>query len=259
LVFGETNGTLAGGFRLLYNLRFSEARMIFLEWQRTHPSDPMGFIAEAASNLFEEFERDGVLTTKFFLDDDRLLGGIKGVADPARTQAFERANEKARGLAQSQLSYDPHDSNALFALTLAAGLQADYSSLIAKHQIESLSQIREAEKFAQRLAAVAPAITDVYMALGAANYILACLPPYKRAVLWFGGLEGNKQRGMDQLAQASRDGEYLGPYAKILLAMADLREKRGADAKRLMAELTTEFPESPLFRRERANVDRIAG
>ena len=102
-------------------------------------------------------------------------------------------------------------------------------------------------------------MTDAYMALGAANYILACLPSYKRAVLWFGGMEGSKQRGMDQLAQAARSGLYLGPYAKIMLALASLREKRNTDAKRLMTELTTEFPESPLFRRERTNVDKITG
>jgi hypothetical protein len=246
------------GFHLLYHLRFADARAIFMAWQRDHPSDPMGFTAEAASHLFEEFERDGVLTTAFFLDDDLLLGGIKGTADPARTQAFERTNERAREVARPQLQRNPQDPNALLAMTLAAGMQANFSCLIEKEQLESLGQIREADKFGQRLLAVAPKTTDAFMALGAANYILGCLPSYKRVVLWFGGLAGSKQRGIDQLARAARDGVYLGPYAKILLALASLREKRDADAKRLMAELTAEFPDSPLFRRERANVDKIA-
>lgn len=258
-LLAEPANPLVGGFHQLYHLRFSDARVAFIAWQREHPSDPMGFIAEAASHLFEEFERDGVLTTSFFLDDDLLLGGIKGTPDASRTQAFERAKEHARSLAQPQLQRDRRDANALLALTLAAGMSANYACLIAKRQVESLGQIREAEKSAQQLLTVSPKMTDPYMALGAANYILACLPSYKRAVLWFGGLAGDKQRGMDQLAQAARDGAYLGPYAKILLALASLREKRGEDAKRLMAELTAEFPDSPLFRRERGNIDRLAG
>jgi hypothetical protein len=257
-VWGQQSDPLIHGFHLLYNLRFAEARAIFLQWQRDHPSEPIGFIAEAASHLFDEFERDGVLTTTFFLDDDRLLGGIKGTPDATHTKAFEAANARARSLAEALLRKNDRDANALFAMTLAAGMRADYASLITKHELECLSEIRAADKYAQRLIAITPKMPDAYMALGAANYILACLPSYKRAMLWFGGLEGNKQRGMDQLAQAAQGGVYLGPYAKILLALACLREKRDTDAKRLMAELTAAFPESPLFKRERTNVERIA-
>jgi len=248
---------LVAGFRLLYHLRFTEARAIFLAWQRDHPSDPLGFVSEAASHLFEEFERHGVLSTEFFLDDDLLLGGIKGTADAARTKAFEQANDKARALGDAVLKRNDREPNALLALTLATGMRADYAALITKQQFESLGQIRAAESFGRRLLSVAPKVTDGYVALGAANYILASLPAYKRAILWFGGMQGSKERGMDQLAQAARDGLYLGPYAKIFLALALVREKRVADARRLMNELTAEFPDSPLFAREQAKIERI--
>lgn len=254
--FGQTNA-LAQGYRLLYNLRFADARAVFLEWQRSHPDDPMGFVSEAASHLFEEFERHDVLTIEFFLDDDLLLGGIKGTADPARTQAFERANNKARAIAEGRLKSNPRDANALLSITLAAGMSADYMCLIAKRQVESLKQLRAAQSYAERLLAVAPTVTDAYMALGAADYILACLPTYKRAILWFASMQGDKQRGMDELARAS-DGEYLGPYAKVMLALALTREKRTKDARKLMSELTATFPDSPLFARERVKIDRLA-
>jgi hypothetical protein len=245
--FAQSPGLLPG-FHLLYHLRFSDARAVFLAWQRDHPADPMGFVAEAASHLFEEFEHHGVLTTEFFLEDDRLLGGIQGSGDPERTRAFEQANERARNLSSAA------DANALLALTLASGMAADYAALITKRQVESLRRIREAEDFGRRLLTLAPTVTDGYVALGAANYILASLPSYKRAVLWFGGMQGNKQRGMDQLAQAARSGQYLRPYAKMLLALALTREKRNADASRLMEELTADFPGSPLFAREKAKI-----
>ncbi len=253
-VLAQQPALLVAGYRLLYLLRFADARAIFIEWQRVHPTDPMGFVSEAASHLFEEFDRHGVLTIEFFLDDDRLLGGIKGTADPARTQAFERANEKARAIADR----GPKDANGLLALTLASGMQADYMSLIAKRQLESLKEIRAAESYAQKLLAVAPTMTDAYMALGAANYILACLPAYKRAILWFGSMQGDKQRGMDELAQAAASGVYLGPYAKVMLALAMVREKRVKEAQGLMHELVLAYPDSPLFARERVKIDRLA-
>jgi hypothetical protein len=252
LALAAQSPELAEGYRLLYHLRFADARQFFVNWQQTHPADPLGFASEAAAHLFEEFEHHGVLTTEFFLDDDRLLGGITGTADAARTRAFEKAVERAHLIGKGG-----RDANALLALTLAAGMRADYAALITKRQIESLRQIREAEGFGSKLLLIAPHVTDGYVALGAANYILACLPSYKRALLWFGGMQGNKARGMQQLGRAAQDGLYLAPYAKVLLALASLREKRGADAARLMKELTTAFPTSPIFARERAKIERM--
>ena len=139
------------GFSDLYYLKFSEARASFLSWQLDHPQDPIGFAAEAASHLFEEFEHNGVLTTEFFLDDERLLGGIKGTPDPARTAAFEKANERARTLGEARLKIDARDPNALLAVTLVAGMRANYLCIIAKRQLDSLSQVRIAEAYAKRL------------------------------------------------------------------------------------------------------------
>jgi len=248
IAFAEDD-PLRPGFNDLYNLKFQEARAVFMAWEREHPQDPMGFAAEAASHLFEEFEHHGVLTTEFFLDDERFLGGIKGAPDTARTAAFEKANEQARVLGEARLKVDVRDPNALLAVTLAAGMRADYLSIIAKRQFDSLSQIRIAEAYGKRLLAIAPEMGDGYMALGAASYIVACLPIYKRAVLWFGGVQGDKKRGMDQLALAARTGKYLAPYAKVMLALALLREKRPAESGALVHELTTAFPDSPLFAR----------
>jgi hypothetical protein len=248
---------LISGFRDLYHLRFAEGRRAFQAWQAHHPGDPMGSAAEAASFLFEEFEHQGVLTVEFFLDDRTLLGGIKGTADPERTEAFEQSNARARQTAESILKSEPQNANALLAATMSAGLRADYTSLIEKRQVESLRHIREADSYANRLLAVDPQMGDGYMALGAANYILACLPAYKRAVLWFGGMQGDKQRGMDQLGRAARTGLYLAPYARMLLSLAMLREHRTEEAKRLVDELVAAFPESPLFTRERAKIDRM--
>ncbi len=86
---------IASGFHLLYELKFEEARAQFRSVGKSRPVDPLGPASEAASYLFEEFYRQGVLTSEFFLDDKRLLGGIPGKADTAIRKTPTRSSYSA--------------------------------------------------------------------------------------------------------------------------------------------------------------------
>ena len=246
---------LDAGFRLLYELKPEEARAKFATWRAAHPQDPLGSSAEAASYLFEECYRQGVLTSEYFLNNKRFLGKIAIKPDPELRDAFFAADLRAQDLARPQLEIDPDDANALFAMTLSLGMQADYASLIEKHQLESLGMIREADKFAKRLLAVNPDAADAYLTLGAANYIIGSLPVFKRFFLRFKGISGDKRGGIEQLEIAAARGRYLRPFAKIILAMAALREKNIALARTQLEELVAEFPQNPLFVREFAKLN----
>jgi len=246
---------IEAGFRLLYELRFRDARRVFQSWQSENPGYPLGHAALAASHLFEEFYHHGVLTSEFFLDDKRLLGGIDGEPDPERRAAFLDFNQQARDLAERQLKDSPQNPEALFALTLATGMMADYAGLIEKRHLASLRFAREAEGFAKELLAVRPDSADAYLALGAANYLLGSLPWHKRALLWLGGISGDREDGMRQLSVTAEEGHYLKPFAKILLALTALREKQPSLTRKLLEELTAEFPANPLFRRELSLLD----
>lgn len=239
-------------FRRMYELRFDEARAEILAYRSARPDDPFGAVAEAASYLFEEFDREGVLTSEFFLDDDRFLGGITGTPNPERRAAFLAANDRAREMARKRLELNPDDPDGLFALTLADGMQGDFEAVIEKRQISALGSIRRAEQMARRLLAVRADAQDAYVALGAANYIIGSLPAYKRFFLWFGGVRGDRQRGMEQLQMAAERGHYLRPLAKAFLALAAEREGQFDRALALFQDLAREFPANPIFAREAA-------
>jgi hypothetical protein len=243
---------LESAFRRMYELRFDEARAEIASYRQLHPSDSLGAAAEGASYLFELFDQEGVLTSAFFLDDERFLGGIQGQADQPLSKAFLAANGNARRMALERMKSNPEDPDALFVLTLADGMEGDYEALIGKHQLAALSLIRGAEKKATRLLAVRADAQDAYVALGAANYIIGCLPVYKRVLLWFGAVRGDRQRGMDQLQLAAEGGHYLRPFAQALLALAATREGRFDLAHTLFAQLSREFPENGMFARELA-------
>jgi len=250
----RTKALIEKGFDMLYELKFEEARHQFNTWVKANPEDPLGEVAIAASYLFEEFYYQHVLTSEFFLDDKRLLGGIEGRPDQGRTTRFREAIQIGRGQALRRLHADSEDADALFALTLATGMQADFAGILEKHSLESLSLTKEASGYAKRLLTLQPDSADAWLALGAANYIIGSLPAYKRFFLWFGQIRGNKRLGMEQLQITAEKGHYLKPFAKIFLALAAMRENQEAVAIKQMSDLAARYPDNPLFAAELARL-----
>lgn len=246
---------LSSGFQQLYSLDFDNARREFNDYEKARPEDPMGKAAEAASYLFQEFNTKGVLSSDFFLNDDKLLNGLSGNPKNNANPDFVTTNEEARSMARERLTQDPTDTNALLVLTITDGMESDYDQIVERKQIPALSLTKQAEEEAHRLLTLDPNAKDAYVALGAAHYIIGCLPGYKRAFLWFGGIHGDREKGMKEMQIAATQGGYLKPFAKILLALAYRREHKPAKARELLAELTQEFPSNPRFAYELSLVE----
>lgn len=245
---------LEAGFHLLYELKPAEARAQFDAWQHSHPEDPLGPALQAANYLLQECYHQGVLTSEFFLEDKRS-GKNQSKPDPEQRSAFFAAHEKALELARARLKVAPNDVNALFAITMSLGMQADYAGLIDKRQPESLGMMKDSANYARELLDIDPRISDAYLALGAANYIVGSLSGTQRFFLGFKGIHGNAKEGLQQLEIAATRGHYLRPFAKMLLALADLRQKKPELARAQLAELAAEFPANPLFASELAKLN----
>lgn len=243
---------LDDGFADLYRLDFQGARHKFLTYQQMEPEDPLGKAAEAASYLYQEFSEKGVFSSAFFLDDDKFLGGVSGKPSENRNDDFLRVNAVARQMAQEIIKANVRDPHGLLVLTITDGMESDYDALIEKKQLAGLSMMRRAESEANTLLAIDPSAQDAYLALGASNYVIGSLPAYKRFFLKVGGVHGDKNRGIQEMQLAADHGHYLKPFAKILLALGYEREHQADRARILLAELTAQFPENPIFAHELA-------
>lgn len=243
---------LTSGFHSLYLQNFAEAREKFAAWESQHSDEPFGEVAIAASYLFEELYRQGVLSSDFFLNEKRFLHGIEGKPDPARMKSFQEALDQARKLAKGRLAKNAKDSEAFFALTMTAGMESNADMMLKKQHIDSLKRLKEGNEYAKELLVEQPDANDAYVALGTANYVIGSLSGGARFFLMFGGVHGDKKLGMQQLGKTIDGGRYLQPYAKILLALAARREKQNPLAQKLFRELSEEFPESPLYAAEYA-------
>jgi tetratricopeptide (TPR) repeat protein len=243
---------LEKGFQLMYEQRFVEARGIFEKWAAANPNEPFGQMCIAASYLFEEFYLQHVLTSDYFLDDKRFLGGIQGTPDPGRVKGFQDSIARARTLSAARMKAHAKDPEALYVMTLAAGMESDADSMLLKRHLDALKRLKEANANAQTLLAEYPDMYDAYVAPGVANYVIGSLSSGARFMLWFGGVHGDKVLGMQQVQKTADNGRYLKPFAQILLALSYRREKNDAKAQVIFKQLTEEFPGNTVYLTEYA-------
>lgn len=242
------------GFSGLYNLDFAGAQRDFSRWQSQHPDNPVGPASEAAGLLFSEFNRLGVLEAQFYEKDSSFSSRSTKEPDPAVHARFRAAISRSQDLAHARLVKNADDCDALFALTLSYGLQADYAALIEKRNLDSLHFIKQASTIAQHLLSVCPDCYDALLATGFSKYIIGSMSAPVRWLLRMGGFPSGKQAGIADLQMTANRGHYFAPFARILLAIAYVREKDKPRAVKVLGGLRVEFPANPLFARE---IDRL--
>jgi len=247
--------SLSNGYRMMYDLDFDHAHQVFQSWQQQHPEDALGPASDAAGYLFSELHRLGILEAQFYTDDKAFDARKKMSADPELKKQFEAALVLAEQRANTTLAKNPKDSDALFALTLSSGLKADYAALIEKRNMASLSLTKEASARAQTLLAADPNRYDAYIATGIGKYIIGSMAAPVRWLLRVGGFNGDKNAGIEELKLTAQKGVYLGPFARILLAIAYVRDKDKPKAREILSSLRDEFPNNPLFAREISRLD----
>ncbi|MBL8175659.1 MAG: hypothetical protein JNK48_13380 [Bryobacterales bacterium] len=248
--------SLDTAFDRMYRHQFDAAKQITAEFVSQHPSDPLGHTMRAAAYLFAELDRLQILESEFFNDDKRIADKRQVKADPAVREAVYQNLAKARELGHAALGANPQDKNALFAICISYGIQTDYMALVEKKQFRSLSAARESHGWALKLLKLDPAYYDAYLTTGLSEYLLGSVPFFVRWVLRFEETKGSKSVAVANLEKVARQGRYFRPFAKVLLAVVHLREKRPLQAEMQLTELHREFPENPLFKKEMEKLAR---
>lgn len=238
----------------MYDLDFAAAHQKFAAWKQANPDDPMGPVSNAAAYLFSELERLHVLDSELFVDDDKFRTRQHLAPDPGLKRAFQEELAKGRQSAERVRARLPDDQNALLADVMAHGLEADYLSLIEHRDLAALSVVKEGRALAVRLATIHPDCYDAYLAIGVENYLLSLKPAPLRWMLNMGGAQTNKEVGIAKLRLTADKGYLLQPYARMLLAVAALRDNDRATASKILEGLVRDFPHNRLYVSELARV-----
>jgi hypothetical protein len=255
-VFGAdlTSATsLDEGYRQMYNLQFKDAHRTFHQFEQANPDDALGPASDAAAYLFSEFDRLHILQSEFFTDDQDFVRAHKLTPDAQVKRNFDAALDRARSLATPAGDASP-DSDALFAEVLVHGLQSDYLALIEKRYLPALSDTKQARTLAEQLLSERPGYYDAYLAIGVENYLLSLKPAPVRWFLRVTGAQTDRQEGLEKLRLTAEKGHYLLPFARLLLAVAALRDKDHTAARKELGWLSEQFPDNHLFRAELAKI-----
>ena len=241
----------------MYNFDFPEAQRILDRYIAANPADPVAYAVRAAALLFSELDRLMILEIEFFTDDERIRTKTKLAPDPDVRRRLHQAAREAQKRARAVLAVRPNDRSALFALSMATGVLTDYAGLVEKRKLASLALAKESHGYALELLRHHPTFYDAHLTMGLSEYLTGSLPFFVRWFVRFDQVEGSKARAVKHLELAARSGRYLGPFAKILLAILHLREKRPWETEKLLAELARDYPENPLIRKELAKVSKM--
>jgi predicted Zn-dependent protease len=79
-----------------------------------------------------------------------------------------------------------------------------------------------------------------------------------RWLLRLDGAQTDKTLGLQRLQIVAAKGHYLLPYARLLLAVAALRDNHRDQARTLLRGLAQEFPGNQLYTEELAQLDKPA-
>jgi len=238
---------LSAGFQAMYSLDFVSSERHLATYVHQKPDDPLGYAAQAACVLFTELNRLKALDAEFYVDDKKLFADPSGTPDPAAKKRLLELTEHTRQLADPLKSRETSRENALFALALANGVEADYMFLIEKRRLAAAKPGVKGYEAAKQLLETNPEFFDAYIWTGVTNYVVATLPMPIRWVARLRGYPASKEDAVGNLKLAAENGTLLKPYAKILLAVTYLRENKKAAAQTVIAELSTEFPTNSLF------------
>jgi hypothetical protein len=243
------------GYRHMYNREFAEAHQNFQEWERQKPDDPLGPVSDAAAYLFSEFDRLHILQSEFFTHDQHFITDNKLSPDPELKRNFLAALQASRTLAARAQS---SDQNAMFATILTNGLESDYSALIEKRYSVSFQKMKAGRALAEKLLAADPTCYDAWIAVGVENYMLSVKPAAIRWLLRIGGGQTDRALGIEKLKLTAERGRYLAPFAKMMLAVAAIRDNNNGQARDLLIGLAAQYPRNPLYRQEIARLEPLA-
>ncbi len=247
------------GWVAFYNNEYDQALDYFEQQVKAHPDDPSAYDHVAQAILYRQMFRDGALESELVTGNNPFLKRAKLAIAPQDKQRFAECINQALALSAAALQKNPADVLALYAAGVAHGLQANYLFLVEKAWLQALHEFTAARKLNQEILRVDPTFVDARLVLGLDKYVVGCLPFYLRAIGSIGGFHGDKQGGIRQLEQVSREGVLDRYDAQILLAVIYRREHCPTKGLPLLQAAASRFPRNYLLQLEQVQLFSDAG
>ncbi|MBI4460288.1 MAG: hypothetical protein HY648_09560 [Acidobacteria bacterium] len=245
-------------FDHFYNLEYDQAVAVFERIRDAEPNDPLPYNYVAMAYLYKHLHKAGALHGDLFSVSNKFFETKKIHSDPLLEKRFWDANRAAIRICEERLKKNKQDQQALYACGVAYAARATHQGLVERSLMDSMSSARKANDYHARLLRLSPRFYDAYLVPGIYDFVIGSLPGPLKVLLFFVGVSGDKQRGIQFAETVVLGGERARHDAKIILTVMYRREKRFADARRNVESLAGDFPRNYILPLESASLYRAA-
>lgn len=246
-------------YERFYNLDFPAAVDRFRKFHQAHPGDPQATAYLLDALIFQELYRQDLLDTTFYANDGFLTGRHATEEDPGkRNQIFALADEAVRE-ADSRLSKNPNDVDALFARAWVRSLRCAYVAMVERAYGTGFHLATKAKDDAAHALQIDPDYVDAKLITGVYEYVVGALPWPFKLMIGFAGITGSKSTGLAMLRDDGNRGVLTSVEARTVIALFLRREAKYQDAIQVVRQLKDAYPHDFLFCLEEANLRKDAG
>ncbi|HMB69948.1 MAG TPA: tetratricopeptide repeat protein, partial [bacterium] len=227
---GESLADARAGLDHLYHARIPQAREAFERIRARNPASPAA-----------DFLLGGV-------EWHRVTTGPAGFTEggPAEKSFFARM-DSAIALGEAAVDRNPDDVSARFFLGGAYGYKARYLAIQQKWWTAYRTG-KAGVGHLERVVEQAPDLADAYLGLGIYHYYTDVLPSIFRFLGTLIGIRGDRDRGLEEIHRALREGSLVNVEARFFLAELNTSfENDHWTALGWSRSLRDEFPENELF------------
>jgi len=241
------------GLVALYSLDYATARSRFEGMRTLLPHHPAGYLYGASCLWLETLYAQRRIQSSLY-NDRAFYAPTSEKVDPMLDRRFRELLGESLKRVDAALALDRKDPEALYFKGTAYGLLAAYESTVARSFFGALKNGLKAVKTQRETLKVDPSFADAYLSIGLYDYVLGNRPFIIKFLVALWGYRGSRERGIQELETAAAKGRYNGDEARTVLIALYIREKRLADALRLVEQLASKYPRNALFALERAGV-----
>lgn len=221
---------LEEGQRSLYHLNYDDAKKNFELYIDANPKDPLGYFYKTA------------------LDWWRLAEDLEVSLPTIEKQFEEDANETIKVSRNSYRDAKTPKEKAVALLCEGGSLGLRGRWFVTRNQWgKAYSLGKEGNRLLKEALRLDPQLYDAYLGLGIYDYYTATLPGISG---FFAKMlmNGNRQRGLEELKLTMQKGKYARVEAALfLIQINDSFEKHPQNALQLATQLREEFPNSPVM------------
>ena len=250
---------VAEGWDHSYNLDYAAAVRSFRQAIAARTADPSGYNYLAQAILYGELYRLGVLESEMLTGNNYFLRTDKLRPNAQVNSEFLETVHHAIDLARARLKTNSQDVPALYAVGSSYGLLANYEFMVQKNWKAAVNNGAEARNYHRQVLNLDPRNYDAMLIQGVYDYVIGSLPWHARLLAFLSGRTGDKNHGLQTIAQVAEKGALNKVDAQVMLAILYRREKQPAAALRALEPLIRTYPRNYLFQMEQAHMHSDLG